>query len=318
MARVEEVVKPEVKSGTKPRAVHLREPQTATTSTTNTPTTDGNVQGGNNILPSVQQPRNGQQQQQWTNAKASAPRPPAGFQLAYAYVPDGTTLPRRMDSQTANVLRAYGTGLAIKDMPKNESGPPPLPPKPKTEASVALFEILASLAKLMASNLLQSEKMLSNCVAAPENGFFNMYSEVGDKFLDLDQTNTKEGTSIIAWPHIYMHNPAQTWKFVRQSREGFLCTFQNKHSEGHFHVDRAMTSEGSPRRIVQTSTPVLWQLLPVSANKFKLAMVSDWAEKFSVLTYIDSEATYNTIQLLPEDSSNEYQIWTFTTRGLHH
>lgn len=119
-----------------------------------------------------------------------------------------------MDSQTANinVLRAYGTGLSKSDVVKKENRPPPLPPKPKcdSDASIALSGMMASLAKLMASNLLQSEKILSNHVAAPENGFYNIYCEYGDRYLDLDQSGMKEGTSIIAFPYVWAHNLAQT------------------------------------------------------------------------------------------------------------
>lgn len=218
MAKLEEVgSKPEVNPGTKPR-VHLREPHSATasTSTSTTPTTNAfpngnstdNLQSSSAVSASTSQPPIGQQQQQWS--AVSATKPPPGFKLAYAYVPDGTTLPRKLDSETTNILRAFGTGVSLK-----ENRPPPLPPKPKSEASApqvpsALSEMMALISKQMASSLFQSEKMLSNAVQAPENGFYNIYCETADRFLDLDSSNTKEGTSIIAWPHIFAHNPAQT------------------------------------------------------------------------------------------------------------
>lgn len=249
MAKLEEVgsesKRPEVNPGTKPRA-HLREPHSATASSSSTTTTFtnggnvGNVQDATSESSSLQQPPIGQESQ-W--GATAVTKPPPGFKLAYAYVPDGTALPRKLDSQTSSILRAFGTGLTLGDLPKKENRPPPLPPKPKSDASASqtqsvVSDMMASLSKLMASNLFQSEKMLSNSVSAPINGFYNIYSEVGDRYLDLDQTNTKEGTTIIAWPHIFMHNPAQT---VRQ----FILLYCNV---PHNNAEISGSLSGNPGR----------------------------------------------------------------------
>ncbi|KLO13521.1 hypothetical protein SCHPADRAFT_889959 [Schizopora paradoxa] len=102
-------------------------------------------------------------------------------------------------------------------------------------------------------------------ITAPQTGTYSLYNIGAEKYLDVQGGRLGDGTSIFAFNLNDPPTENQKWKFVRQSPDGLICTLQSAHANGFIYAISLVKGTA----LVQSQTPVVWQLEPCGENAFR-------------------------------------------------
>jgi len=152
----------------------------------------------------------------------------------------------------------------------------------------------------------EAPKILSTSFSAPPNGIYYLYNIGIQKYLDVQGLRTADGTSIFAFTLNDPPTDNQKWKYVRQSPDGLICTLQSAHANGFIYA----ISLAKGTALVQSQTPVVWQLDPCGENLFRIRLL---AAKEPLVLAFSSKSNRTPAILQVADSNNSRQLWSFHT-----